>query len=140
MLPAQRLLKILALTLALLILPQCSEKGSEEHLENAIRFSEQGDYPQAKESFQKAVDKDPNNAKAWLGLGGIYNSEKNHGEALKAIKKALSIDPTYVEAYYSLGFTYENLGDRESAEREYEHFRKLKAKLEALMKAESGKS
>ncbi len=139
MLPVERLFKIFALSLILLILPQCSEKRSEEHLKNAIRFSEQGDYLKAKEAFQKAVAKDPNNARAWLGLGGIYNSEKNHAEALKAIKKALLIDPTYVEAYYSLGFTYENLGDRESAEREYEHFRKLKAKLEALMKTESEK-
>jgi tetratricopeptide (TPR) repeat protein len=126
------------MALCLLILPQCSASTSSDLIEQGVRFTEEENYSRAIEAFDKAIEKNPNNPKAYFGLGGIYNIQKNHNKAIDLFRKAVQIDPTYVDAYYGLAFTYETLGKTAEAEENYQKYRELKKKLDGYL--EKGKS
>ena len=84
---AHRFLKILVLTILVLILTQCSDKKSDEYVQEGLDYLGKEQYDSARTSFLKAVEKDINNAKGYYGLGGIYNYQKKYQEAEKAFKK-----------------------------------------------------
>lgn len=127
------LLKCFAIILTGLILTQCGEKTSAQYVEEGIEYSRQGRYDSARESFLKAVEKDPKNIDAHYGLGGIYNLEKKYEDAEKAFKSAIQLDPTHYDVWYSLGYTYELMGKKEDAENSYEKYRRLKGKMGSIM-------
>ncbi|MDQ3665220.1 MAG: winged helix-turn-helix domain-containing protein [Acidobacteriota bacterium] len=56
------------------------------------------------EYFQQAVEKDPNYALAYAGLGDCHNYLAHRDEAKKAVLKALELDERLGEAHGSLGF------------------------------------
>ena len=116
---AHRFLKILVLTIFELILTQCSDKKSDEYVQEGLDYLGKEQYDSARTSFLKAVEKDINNAKGYYGLGGIYNYQKKYQDAEKAFKTVLKIDPTHQNAWYSLGYTYELMGRKNAAEESY---------------------
>lgn len=122
-----------------LTLTQCAEKTSDDYVQEGIERTGRQDYSQAMSSFQKAIEKNPRNPEAYVGLGGIYNQKSMHIQAKQAFSKAIQLDPTHVDAYYSLGFTYEMLNEREKAETFYLKHRSLKKKLNDLVKKEQEK-
>ena len=133
---AHRFLKILALTILVLILTQCSDKKSDEYVQEGLDYLGKEQYDSARTSFLKAVEKDINNAKGYYGLGGIYNYEKKLEDAERAFKTVLKIDPTHHNAWYSLGFTYELMGKKDEAEASYKKYRRLKREIDSLMNQE----
>ena len=133
---AHRFLKILVLTILVLILTQCSDKKSDEYVQEGLDYLGKEQYDSARTSFLKAVEKDINNAKGYYGLGGIYNYEKNFEEAERAFKAVLKIDPTHHNAWYSLGFTYELMGKKDEAEESYKKYRRLKGEIDSLINQE----
>ena len=133
---AHRFLKILALTILVLILTQCSDKKSDEYLQHGLDYLAKEHSDSARTSFIKAVEKDINNAKGYYGLGGIYNYQKKYQDAEKAFKTVLKIDPTHQNAWYSLGYTYELMGRKNEAEESYKKYRRLKGKMDSLMSQE----
>ena len=106
-------------------------------MEKAIHYTEIGNLTKAKEAFNEAIKQNPRNAKAYFGLGGIYNMEKDHAKAIKLFQKAVALDPTYVDAHYGLAFTYEIIGEKEKAAKEYARHKELKTKLDHFMQKES---
>jgi len=54
--------------------------------------------------FQQAIEKDPNYAMAYAGLGDCHNYLAHRDEAKKALLKALDLDDDLGEAHASLGF------------------------------------
>ncbi len=48
--------------------------------------------------YRKALELDPTMAKAYFGLGDVYQVLKEYGKAISAYKKGLEIDPTNVRA------------------------------------------
>lgn len=54
--------------------------------------------------FQQAIEKDPNYAMAYAGLGDCHNYLAHRDEAKKALVKALELDDDLGEAHASLGF------------------------------------
>ena len=133
---AHRFLKILALAMLMLILTQCSNKKSDEYVQEGLDYLGKEQYDSARTSFLKAVEKDINNAKGYYGLGGIYNYQKKYQDAEKAFKTVLKIDPTHQNAWYSLGYTYELMGRKNEAEESYKKYRRLKGKMDSLMSQE----
>jgi Tfp pilus assembly protein PilF len=128
------LLKIVALFLTGLILTQCGEKKTaQSYVQEGIKYSNQGHYSKAGESFLKAVEEDPKNLEGYYGLGGIYNLKKNYVDAEKAFMSAIQLDPTHYNAWYSLGYTYELMGKKEDAEKSYEKYHRLKGKMDSIM-------
>jgi tetratricopeptide (TPR) repeat protein len=120
-----------------LILPQCSNKDSDEYYREGLAHIESQDYESAERAFQAAIDKNPKNPNGYYGLGGIHNYRKKYDLAEKAFQATLRIDPTYVDAHYSLGYAYEQMGLKEKSEKEYAIYRRLKKKMDQYMKEEA---
>lgn len=131
-----RILKLFAFVLVLGILPQCSEKGSDQYVTEGIEYTNLQRYDEAIHSFQKAIETNPKNARAYYGLGGIYNYKKMYPQAEEAFQTVIRLDPVHYDAFYSLGFTYETMGDKENAEKNYRRYRELKEKMDVLLEKE----
>ncbi len=125
------------LSVLVLILPQCSDKNSDEYYREGLSYVESQDYESAERAFQNAIDKNPKNPNGYYGLGGIHNYQKKYELAEKDFLTALRIDPTFVDAHYSLGYTYEQMGQTKKADREYAIYRRLKKKMDQYMKEEA---
>lgn len=138
--PSTRILSTLCLLgLLTLILPQCSDKDSDDYYKEGLAHIEEQDYEEAEQAFNKAIEKSGKNPNGYYGLGGIYNYKKEYALAEKAFQTALRLDPTFVDAHYSLGYTYEQMGEKKKAEREYAIYRRLKKKMDQYMKEEKDK-
>lgn len=136
--PSVRTLSTLCLLSALaLILPQCSDKNSDEYYKEGLSHIESQDYEGAEQAFQNAIDKNPKNPNGYYGLGGIHNYRKKYDLAEKAFQTALRLDPTFVDAHFSLGYTFEQMGQKKKADREYAIYRRLKKKMDQFMKEEA---
>ena len=88
----------------------------------------------AMEQFQQAVDKDPNFALAYVGLGDSHVLLENYAgtpasETLPKAKafaeRALQLDDSLAEAHTSLGYIYNNLWRWKEAEEEFKRAIKL---------------
>jgi Flp pilus assembly protein TadD len=77
------------------------------------------EYPEAIESFQKALAMDGNHAASSNGLGLAYDHAGKRDLAVKAYKKAIELDPAIAEVYNNLGFSLLLSGRYEEAERRF---------------------
>lgn len=68
-------------------------KSPEELIRDGKTALQQGKYADALKSFQSAVDKDPNNVDALIGLGLAQYYSGNAADAVTNLKKALELDP-----------------------------------------------
>ena len=101
-----RNLKLLALflTLFLATIPQVAVAQSLDQLSQQSNAAQQaGKYSQAESIWRKLIQLDPNNAKAYNGLGIALGNQKKLDEAIAAFRKAIQLDPNSAKAYYNLG-------------------------------------
>lgn len=133
-----RFLKLLFLLLLPVIISSCGEAENKntDHVKQGIEYTNQQKYDKAVESFLKAIEKNPKNPEGYYGLGGMYNYKKMYPDAEQAFKTAISLDPTHFNAHYSLGYTYELMGNKDASEKNYQRYRDLKKKFDALVKKE----
>ncbi len=85
---------------------------------------------QAVDYFSQAIARDPNYAKAYVGLADSYNllrefasmpESEAYGRAFAAASKAVELDPSSAEAHATLGFVYYwSKRDLTAASREFE--------------------
>ena len=68
------------------------DKGTEQAAANS------------REYFQKAIEKDPGFARAWVGLAFAYNLLSDYRHAKEAARKALSLDDTIGKGHAAFGF------------------------------------
>jgi TolB-like protein/Tfp pilus assembly protein PilF len=88
----------------------------------------------AMEQFQQAVEKDPNYALAYVGLGDCYllledyagtPASETYPKAKAFAERALQLDSSLAEAHTSLAYVYTNLWQWEQAKEEFERAIKL---------------
>jgi Flp pilus assembly protein TadD len=98
------------------------QKAAEEHPDNPdVRtlhgtvLRERSLYPQAEREYLAAIERAPNFAPAWAGLGVLYDLMGRHEDALKAHRKALAISPRDASYWNNLGFSYYIAGDTDQA-------------------------
>ena len=69
----------------------------------------------ARQSFEEAIEKDPNYAPAYSGLANTYlllreystmPSDEAYAKAMVAARRAVALDPSLAEAHNALGFIY----------------------------------
>jgi len=70
--------------------------------------------------LEKYLEKYPDDATAWVGLGLGYEDQKNFPDAQKAFESSLRADPKFAEAEYQLGVLTELSGNSTVALQHYE--------------------
>jgi len=88
-------------------------------------YLESGLYDLALESYQQAIRIDAINEETHFKMGQTYYESGNYPEAANSFKQAIRINPTYAQAYHFLGLTYVALGDKISANKQYEILKNL---------------
>ena len=97
-------------------------------------FLESGLYDLALKSYQQAIRIDAINEETHFKMGQTYYESGNFPEAVNSFKQALRINPTHTRAYHFLGLTYVALGDKISANKQYEILKKLDLPLAEKLK------
>jgi len=88
------------------------------------------EYDKAVDCFNKIIEMEPDNYKAWYNLGIAHFHLKKTEEALKAYQRALEIKPNYEYVLYNIGLLYETQkGDLKKALSYYEKACKLNEKF-----------
>ena len=77
-----------------------------DFLSIVLDFLQKKDFRLAYESFSRAIEKDPNNAEAYLKRGDMHlNHLNNFNKAIEDLSKAIEINPNF--AYALLWSQYE---------------------------------
>ena len=72
--------------------------------------------------FQENIDyvkKHPKNALSWSNLGNTYDQTGNHKDAITCYNKALELDPAFTDARNALAISYDKVGDKENALKQF---------------------
>ena len=95
----------------------------------------EGNLEQARAHYSRAVQLQPNDADAKIGLAKVLAEMKQPGNAIDLLERALSLDPTNDVAHYRLGMLYRQAGrSADSAQQfqEYKKYKEMKDKLDSL--------
>ncbi len=65
-------------------------------------------YDQVIESYQKAIEINPDDVEAYCNLGVAYFNQSNYDKAIECYQKAIELDSGYAEVYYQMGIAYSN--------------------------------
>lgn len=92
-----------------------SDRGEERHIAEGLESSGSGSFDKARESYDKALEADPKNAKV-LGLRGFaLYKEGDYDQAIASYKRCLEIEPRSAECHYNLGLALWQKQDRKGA-------------------------
>lgn len=99
--------------------------------------AQKGNIEQSYKEYTKAVELQPGDAEAKLGLAKTLIGMNQTDKALALLEDAVQLEPTNATAHYRLGTLYRKMGRADDAKRElelYTKFREMKEKLRALYK------
>lgn len=105
-----------------------------------------GDIEAALARYQQALELDPNHARAWVAVAGLYNAMSHDGrmdrdEAVarqgQALAKALSIDPQLAVAHARMSHYLMLTGDQEGAERSFQRAMELNPEDDIVLEIHS---
>jgi len=91
------------------------------------------DWTQAEDVYHEALDKDPERADAWRGLGYVLRKEDRTAEARAAYEKAFELAPADAETLLGLGETYVASGRSADAKPLLEKLRALDKRAAATL-------
>ena len=94
--------KIFFLILFLNFFLNVTGKAEENFFKEAKNKYDNKQIEDSKFLFQRNIVFNPKDAKSYLYLAKIYNSEENESEELKNLKTTLQLDPDNEEAFYML--------------------------------------
>jgi superkiller protein 3 len=94
--------------------------SAEEYFTKGDNAYKNNFYELAIEYLQKAIDLDPNHARAYSGMGFAYFNLKNYNEVIRYCQRAVNLDPNNAWAYYNMGAAYYNLENLTEAIRYYQ--------------------
>ncbi|TKJ44412.1 hypothetical protein CEE36_01330 [candidate division TA06 bacterium B3_TA06] len=83
-------------------------------------------YEEALKHFEKAIEKEPENAYAWFQKGYCLGELGRYEEELKAYEEAIRLRPDYAKAYGNKGVALSNLGRYDEALKVYDEVIRLK--------------
>jgi tetratricopeptide (TPR) repeat protein len=84
-----------------------------------MNFKEMGDTARAISNFQTVVEQDPEYYNAYMQLGKLHTLQNNE-LAVQYLNTALRLNPRSTEALYARGLYYQNRGDYDNANRDYD--------------------
>ena len=77
-------------------------KSARKAMDKGLKLEEQKKWPQAEQSFHKAIEIYPQYASAWSELGRMQYVQQNFSSAHESFQRAVEIDPQYVKPYLGL--------------------------------------
>ena len=77
--------------------------------------------------LQKAIALDDSLAEAHLQLGNLYADQHKYNDSIPQYERALELNPNLSDAHYRLGTDFVHVGKKESAEKEFAIYQKLRA-------------
>jgi cytochrome c-type biogenesis protein CcmH/NrfG len=98
---------------------------------------QRGDIEKSKDGYTRAVELQPGDADAKLGLAKAFMDMNEPAKALPLLEQAVQLEPTDAIAHYRLGTLYRKNGRVEDSKRELELYKKykdMKENLRALYK------
>jgi tetratricopeptide (TPR) repeat protein len=109
---------------------------SAQESKDPARFQQQGDrffqerkIEKAAEAYQQAIKLQPNNAKAYGGLGFAYGAMGRYPEAVEAFKQSIRLQPNAPFPYGGLGMSYHMLQRYPESKEAYQQAVRLKPDL-----------
>jgi tetratricopeptide (TPR) repeat protein len=111
--------KLLFLLTALSILLVSCSSGLYNRGQNAL---DNGDFKGAIESFEQALDENPEKSQLWRGLGIAYYNEKRYAEAVNALKQSSLLDPEDGLTVLYLGLSFERMNELADAANLYKSY------------------
>lgn len=91
-------------------------------------------YDDAEKFYRQALQLNPREARAYLGLGRLYAAENKADDAAGAFKKAVEIKPKLAEARFNLGMIYAATGHKDLALEQQQALVPLSADLAKRLK------
>jgi tetratricopeptide (TPR) repeat protein len=99
------------LLLFLLIIPPVTAANlADQYYGQGINFSNNGQYADAVDAYDKAVFINPGNADAWSNRGIALENLGRYSEAVSSYDKAVILQPGYAEAWYNRGVAFRKMG------------------------------
>lgn len=99
---------------------------------------DEGDLDQAESLYVKASRLKPEAFQPHYGVGRVLAARKQFAAALAELKRAVELKPDDVQAHYALARTFQQMGDRESAEREFAISARLNAQKQSARSGIAG--
>jgi tetratricopeptide (TPR) repeat protein len=62
-----------------------------------------GDFDAAERHYRDAIEKDPSDSLAYVGLGNLHKQRSDNGRAIEAFSRATELNPDLWQAHYNLG-------------------------------------
>ncbi len=84
----------------------------------------------AVQDFDAALQLNPGEARALLGLGRSLNQAGRYRMALRALARRIALPPPDAAAFYQLGFAHEQLGELAAAAEAYQNALSLDARMD----------
>ncbi|KPJ59396.1 MAG: hypothetical protein AMJ46_11230 [Latescibacteria bacterium DG_63] len=91
-----------------------------EHFNEGVRLSqEEKDFAEAAKEFEKAIELDPLDVRAYTNLGFCYTQLGDHEKALSLFEKAAELEPTDEASRKNLAGIYEDMANNHFKSRNY---------------------
>ncbi len=104
-------------------------ESAQQFFDRGVEASENDNYDEAIADFTKALEIDPNYAKAYGNRGITYAEKGQPDEAIADFNKALQINPKDAEAYTYRGWAYAYKGQFDQAITDYNKAIEINPKL-----------
>ena len=95
--------------------PMVSAETAEEWFDKGVIYFRLEEYQKAIECFDKAIERDPNDADAYILRGLAYHGLEQYERAIEDYDKAIELDPNDAVPYYIRGNAYYYLKQYERA-------------------------
>ena len=92
---------------------------AEEYRNRGIEAHQRGEYAQAIEFYNKAIERNPKYVDAYLSRGNAYDNVGQHELAMKDFDEALESDSSSVLGYLARGSSHAAKGDHDLAIRDF---------------------
>lgn len=85
------------------------------YIELGIAYRHREYHDRAIASFNKAIELDPSNARAYYNQGVAYSDKEDYDRAIANFNKAIELNPNNADAYHLRGLTYVRQKDHNNA-------------------------
>jgi formylglycine-generating enzyme required for sulfatase activity/lipopolysaccharide biosynthesis regulator YciM len=90
---------------------------AEQAVERGNSARDTRDYSRAETEYRKALELNPKEERAYLGLGNVYFDQHQYPEAVDAYQNAIGLKQNYAEGHSNLSYAYMRQGRLDDAEK-----------------------